>query len=166
MVLLRAPFLCLLHINFWVLTDVLMLLKTKCDHLHHVYADELAPYWWRWSRRAFLCLLRINFWVQILFSRGLDNRLKKSYNTTPAEEGMSYCSLLRPHSLTMYLLWAWPHVFAIFANADHMQRLVCFFVTFYAVLRYRRRWFGSVFTPQNDDHISFSRTRIWPHSWP
>ena len=30
-----------------------MLLKTKCDHLHHVYADGLAPWWWRWSRRGF-----------------------------------------------------------------------------------------------------------------
>ena len=32
---------------------VLMLLKTKCDHLHHVCTDGLAPWWWRWSRRAF-----------------------------------------------------------------------------------------------------------------
>ena len=42
-----------------------------------------------------------NFELLFLFSRGLDNRLKKSYNTTPAEEGTVCDSLLRPHNLTM-----------------------------------------------------------------
>ena len=97
------------------------LLKAKCDHLHHVCADGLAPWWWRWSRRAFLCLLRINFWVQILFSRGLDNRLKKSYNTTPVEEGMRCSSLLRPHNLTMWVERYWPHSFRCFLlNRPHV----------------------------------------------
>ena len=42
-----------------------------------------------------------NFEFEFYFQGGLDNRLKKSYNTTPAEEGMECCSLLRPHILTM-----------------------------------------------------------------
>ena len=41
------------------------------------------------------------FELLFLFSRGLDNRLNKSYNTTPTEEGMKCASLLRPRGLTM-----------------------------------------------------------------
>ena len=33
-----------------------MLLKAKCDHIHHVCTDGFAPTWWKWSRRAFSLL--------------------------------------------------------------------------------------------------------------
>ena len=51
-----SPFLCLLHINFWVLICVLILLKVKCDHIHHGWTNGFAPTWWKWSRRAFSLL--------------------------------------------------------------------------------------------------------------
>ena len=57
---------------------------------------------WDDRNELFLCLLRIKFWVQILFSKSLDKSLPKSYNTTPAKEGMECCSLLRPHSCSSF----------------------------------------------------------------
>ena len=57
-------------------------------------------------------------------------------------------------------------VIDVFCRADHMRWLVCFLSALYTFLRCRRSCFRVNFTPQNDDHISFSRTRIWPHSWP
>ena len=108
-----------------------MLLKTKCDHLHHVCADGLAPWWWKWSRRGFSLftayqILSAVFYFQgvlhtaitdavycvklVVSDRRVANKLRKgldkvnlkSYNTTPAKEEMECCSLLRPHSLTMW----------------------------------------------------------------
>ena len=109
----------------------------------------------------FLCLLRIKFWVLNLMQNGLDNRLKKSYNTTPAEEGMECDSLFRPHSLTMYLLWAWPHVFVAFNRVDHMRWLVCFLAAFCVVLLCRRSYFERLFyTSKWWPHIIFSDTDL------
>ena len=109
-----SAFLCLLHINFWVLASLFLPLKTKCDHIHHACTDGFAPTWWRWSRRAFLCLLRIKFWAWFLFINLLDKAAILSYNTTPAEVGRSSSLFLAtwlfwPHVCYLFV-WGWPHI--------------------------------------------------------
>ena len=47
------PFSLFTAYHFCVLTGFLIVLKAKCNHLHHVCADGLAPWWWKWSRRGF-----------------------------------------------------------------------------------------------------------------
>ena len=149
-----SPFLCLLHINFWVLTGVLMLLKAKCDHLHHVCADGLAPWWWRWSRRCFFFVYCVsNFEYCFLFSRGLDKYVFPSYNTTPAEEGIMYFLCSDHMVCPCDLICVWPHNFHCFQSTDHMRWLVCFFSTLYTFPRCRR----------SDFEMHFPTSKWWPH---
>ena len=121
-----------------------MLPKAKCDHLHHVCADGLAPWWWRWSRRAFSLftayqILSVDFYfqwalhtaitdavycVKLVVSdrrvanklrKGLDKSLHKSYNTTPAE------GKTRSSSLLFAAWFFWPHIYhLIFHTWPHV----------------------------------------------
>ena len=143
--LLRAPFLCLLHINFWVLTNLFPIMKEKCDHLHNVCADGIAPTWWRWSWRAFLCLLRIKFWMLILFLNLLDKAAIISYNTTPAERGSTILYCAWPHSYHLFSD-GWPHV------------VVGMFLLYSLYISYLpAEWFSSAsVTPKSWPHINHS----------
>ena len=72
-----------MHINFWVLTCVLILLKAKCDHIHRACTNGFAPTWWIWSRRDFSLLtayqiLSANFISQPTW-QSCDSKLQ--YNT-------------------------------------------------------------------------------------
>ena len=71
-----------------------------------------------------------NFECWFLFSRGLDNRLNKSYNTTPAEEG-TRCS-----SLLLVAWFFWPHGYHLFLDGwPHVAVGVCFSALYVFVLR-------------------------------
>ena len=108
--------------------------------------DRLAPWWWKWSRRAFslftayqilssdfyfrgvlhtaitdavycVKLVAYDRWVANKLRKGLDKAHHKSYNTTPAEEGTKCDSLLRPHSLTMLFAPRRPHNYRRFLSS-------------------------------------------------
>ena len=105
------------------------------------------------ATRFFLCLLRIKFWVQVLFQNGLDNRLKKSYNTTPAEKGMEYDSLLRPHSLTMWFdPWLTTSLSMFFIDRPHAVIGVFLICSLY---------FSSL--PADTFSSVFYTSKQWPH---
>ena len=76
---------------------------------------------------------------------------------------------------SVHTWWRWSHfAFRRIKTLVKTQKLICSKQrkrreqsrTALAFIRCRRMSFQSIFAPQNDDHISFSRTRIWPHSWP
>ena len=143
------------------------LLKAKCDHLHHVCTDGLAPWWWKWSRRGFSLFTA----YQILSAEFIENSTwqsrdsKLQYNTCGGRNEVWFSA---PTTWFDHVIWSISdHIVSdVFCRANHMCWLVCFLSVLYAFLRCRRMSFQSIFTPQNDDHISFSRTWIWPHSWP
>ena len=109
-----SPFLCLLHINFWVLTGVLILLKAKCDHLHHVCTDGFAPWWWKWSRRAFSLLTAYQILSADFILKGAWQSCvsKLQYNTCRRRTRFSLLSaawLFWPHVYHLSV-WGWPHI--------------------------------------------------------
>ena len=159
-----VTFFSLLHINFWVLTCLFLLLKVKCDHIHHVCTEGFAPTWWRWSRRVFSLLtayqiLSAEFILKIV----LDNGAIVSYNTTTAEEAVScsHCSAW-PHSYHL-LVWAWPHVavdvFLLCSRRFSSLFPICFFSAGGAI-------FERFCRPENKTTYQSFGTRIWPHLWP
>ena len=194
-----SPFLCLLHINFWVLTGVLMLLKAKYDHLQQVCSDGLAHWWWRWSRLAFSLftayqILSCNFYFQgvlhtaitdavycvklVVPDRRVANNVqircemtwqirfsKLQYNTCGGRNDVKFSA---PTTSFDHVIWSiCDHIVSLLLVGKATCGGWCvsslfsmrFFSDDKAILR-------CIFAPQNDDHISFSRTRIWPHSWP
>ena len=87
-----------------------MLLKAKCDHIHHACTDGFAPIWWKRSRRAFSLLtayqiLNADFYFQepltTAWIRVTIPQLRKE------DEGV-LCSAW-PHVYHPFL-WSWPHV--------------------------------------------------------
>ena len=94
---------------------VLMLLKTKCDHLHHVYADGLAPWWWRWSRRGFFFVYCVsNFEFGLYFKMALTTAWRRVtiQHLRRKEWSVILCSdhIVWPCDL----IYFWPHSFWYF----------------------------------------------------
>ena len=95
-----------------------MLLKTKCDHLHHVYADGLAPWWWRWSRRGFFFVYCVsNFEFGLYFKMALTTAWRRV--TIQHLRRMEWSVLLCSDHIVWpcNLLCAWPHSFRCFLSA-------------------------------------------------
>ena len=87
-----------------------MLLKTKCDHLHHVCADGLAPWWWKWSRRGFSLftayqILSYDFYFQGALTTAW--RRVTIQHLRRKKHGVIFCSdhIVWPRDL----ICAWPH---------------------------------------------------------
>ena len=182
------PFSLFTAYHFCVLTGFLIVLKAKCNHLHHVCADGLAPWWWKWSRRGFSLftayqILSADFYFQgalhtaitdavycvklVAYDRrvanklrkGLDKALHKSYNTTPAEGGItSLCSCWLILSDHMFIISRY--------EFDHMCWLACSFSVLDAFLLCRRSKFRAHLPPENKTTYQSFGTRIWPHLWP
>ena len=94
----------------------------------------------------FLCLLRIKFWVLNLLKIVLDKGAILSYNTTPAEGGItSLCSCWLILSDHMFIISRY--------EVDHMWQLVCLFSALCKFLLCRRSNFRALLPPQN----------WWPH---
>ena len=157
-----VTFFSLLHIIFWVLTCLFLLLKAKCDHFHHVCTNGFAPWWWRWSRRAISLLTA----YQILSAKFIENStwqrcdFKLQYNT--CRRRMKVFSALPDHI-----------VIISFQMVDHIWRLVCssllylFFFSFrFVFLLCRQRKFQALLPPENKTTYQSFGTRIWPHLWP
>ena len=137
---------------------VLILLKTKCDHLHHVCTDGFAPWWWKWSRRGFSLFTA----YQILSAEFIENSTwqscdsKLQYNTCGGRNGVLFAAL-------DHIVWPCEssdtnHIVSdVFCRADHMRQLVCFLAAFCVVLLCRISDFEIYFSPKNDDHISIIR---------
>ena len=107
--LLRAPFLCLLHINFWVMIGLLMLLKAKCDHFHHVCTDGFAPWWWKWSRRAFSLLTAYQILSADFIAKGAWQSCISKLQYHNCRRRNITTSFDWPHGYHL-LLWTWPHI--------------------------------------------------------
>ena len=108
---------------------------------------------WDDRNELFLCLLRIKFWVRALFQNGLDNRMKKSYNTTPAEKEWSVV-LCSDH-----IVWpcnsfcAWPHSFRYFSSGRPHVLVAVFLLCSLC--------FSSLPADEFSEH--FRTSKWWPH---
>ena len=123
-----------------------MLLKAKCDHIHHVCTDGFAPICWRWSRRVFSLLtayqiLSVDFIYKPTW-QSLNSKLQ--YNT--CRRRMKVFSALPDH---MFIISRY--------KFDHMWRLVCFFFVLGIFLLCRRRNFRALLPPETDDHMTIIR---------
>ena len=130
-----------------------MLLKAKCDHLHHACADGLAPWWWRWSRRAFSLftayqILSSDFYFKWALTKPftrvtIQHLLREECAVLFSDHIIWPCNLICtwPHSFRYFLLGR-PHVvFGVFFSCS-----LCVFL---------RR--------QNDFEMHFLTSKWWPH---
>ena len=103
--------------------------------------------------RFFFVYCVSNFERWFLFSRGLDKALHKSYNTTPAEEGMECDSLLRPHDLTMWFDLCLTTYFRCFLSGRPHVVVAMFLLCSLC--------FSSLPTDEFSEH--FHTSKWWPH---
>ena len=174
------PFLCLLHINFWVLICVLILLKAKCDHIHHVCTNGLAHTCWRWSLRAFSLLTAYQFLSADFYSQGAltTARIRVTIQHLHKKDEAALCSLLFDCSDHMFIIF--------FCTADHIVLFdICGALWYNNYGSIRRTDFGrcikafalmsceasflffsALFYLQTETTYQSFSTRIWPHLWP
>ena len=145
-----------------------MLLKAKCDHIHHACTHGFVPTWWKWSQRAFSLLtayqiLSADFYFQepltTAWIRVTIQHLQKK------ERGAALCYLLPGCSDHMFIISQY--------EVDHMWWLVCSFFALsaftlrsLAFLFCRRSKFRAHLPSENKTTYQSFVTRIWPHLWP
>ena len=81
-----------------------MLLKAKCDHIHHAWTNGFAPTWWKWSRWAFSLLTA----YQILSA---DFILKGAWQSCVSKLQYNTCRRRTRFSLLFAAWLFWPHVY-------------------------------------------------------
>ena len=131
-----------------------MLLKTKCDHLHHACADGLAPWWWRWSRRAFSLFTAYQILSSDFYFKGV---LTTAWRRVTIQhlQRKERCVILSSDHIVWpcNLLCDWPHNYRRFPSGRPHVAIAVFLPSFL--------FFSSL--PTESFSSAFFTSKWWPH---
>ena len=128
-----------------------MLLKAKCDHIHHACTHGFALTWWRWSRRAFSLLTAYQILSADFIAKGAWQSCisKLQYNT--CRRRIKQFSALCFRSF-------WPHSYHFFPR-DWPHVAVGMFLLYspYVFSPTMKQFSCASTTPETDDHRTIIR---------
>ena len=138
-----------------------MLLKAKCDHIHHVCTDGFTPTRWKWSRRAFSLLTAYQILSADFIAKGAWQSCisKLQYNTCRRRNTERFS--------TLCCLSCWPHVYHLFLSGWPHVAVSVFLLCSRCIFSLPVEWIVSVSTTPNrwphDNHSVLGFDHIFDH---